>query len=73
MGGGGGYTAYQTYNVGPDVPPIEIEDNRGFAVKYMTLNRFRQIRGAFHPENKDVVAAGGGGGSATNYGLCCIR
>ena len=61
---GGGYTAYfqttnVTYNLGPDVPPVEIEDSRGFAVKYMTLNRFRQIRGAFHPENK-VAAAGGG-------------
>ena len=61
---GGGYTAYfqtnnVTYNLGPDVPPVEIEDSRGFAVKHMTLNRFRQIRGAFHPENK-VAAAGGG-------------
>ena len=61
---GGGYTAYfqttnVTYNVGPGVPPIEIDDSCGFVVKYMTLNRFRQIRGAFHPENK-VAAAGGG-------------
>jgi uncharacterized protein YqkB len=39
---------------------FELPDSRGFVAKIdkefrMTLNRFKQIRGAFHPENKTLA------------------
>lgn len=36
-----------------------IQDTKGFAYKYMSIRRFRQIRMAFHPEDKDLAGTGG--------------
>lgn len=60
---GGGYEAYfsksnKTVIPGGNGKPLEISGTSGWAHKYMTLSRFKQIRGAFHPEDK---AAGAGG------------
>ena len=37
---------------------LEISDTAGFAHKYMSLQRFQQIRGSFHPEDKSVLSGG---------------
>ena len=59
----GGYTAHfqttnRTYNIGVAHPVIEIKDTAGWASKYMKLGRFRQIRGAFHLEEKSSARGG---------------
>ena len=48
---GGGYEAYFR-TTKRKIHDIEIPDTIGFAQKYMSLKRFRQIRSAFHPEDK---------------------
>ena len=50
---GGGYESYfrRTNKV---IHGVEIENSCGFAQKYMTLWRYKQIRSAFHPEPKHV-------------------
>lgn len=61
---GGGYNAYfskENKIVNPggrNGKPKEIQGTAGWAHHYMTLIRFKQIRGAFHPEEK---CAGDGG------------
>ena len=60
---GGGYAAYFTnsnmmYSLGTAIPAMEIADSAGWASKYMRLARFRQIRGAFHPESKEAGRGG---------------
>lgn len=60
---GGGYAAYfrssnVSINPGGNATPKVIDGTARSLSHYMSLNRFRQIRGAFHPENKR--AAGGG-------------
>ncbi|CAB9508431.1 unknown protein [Seminavis robusta] len=54
---GGGYTAYFNPEERPimfdrNIRPIKIKGSQGFAGGIMSLNRFRQIRAAFHPETK---------------------
>ena len=56
---GGGYVAYfipedKTLHTGTGrhARKITINGSRGWAQAYMPLWRFKQIRGAFHPENK---------------------
>jgi Transposase IS4 len=53
----GGYVAYFSksnltirYNSVED--PINVTDSKGFAQEYMSLGRFKQIRMAYHPEDK---------------------
>jgi len=60
---GGGYKTYFSTRNKVIVPssnaaPLEITDSAGFASQFMKLERFQQIRGAFHPEDK---ASGLGG------------
>ena len=60
---GGGYATYfqtsnRMYSLGTALPSVEILDSEGWASRYMRLARFRQIRGAFHPQKK---SAGRGG------------
>ena len=55
----GGYGAYfqstnKVYSIGSAQPLVEIQDSCGWAGKYMKLARFRQIRGAFHAEDKST-------------------
>ena len=59
----GGYAAYFNkqdnsihYSSGSD--PMIIRNSRGFAVDYMSLQRFKQIRKAYHPE---LISTGDGG------------
>lgn len=59
----GGYKAYFSGNnifvdPGGKVDVLEIEGTRHIVSKYMTLNRFMQIRGAFHPEDKSASMGG---------------
>ena len=61
----GGYASYfnasnRMYSLGTAIPSVEILDSTGWASKYMRLARFRQIRGAFHPESKGAARWGGG-------------
>jgi Transposase IS4 len=53
----GGYEAYFSPN-NRQVFGVEIQGSDGFAHHYMTLTRYKQIRSAFHPEDR---AAGLGG------------
>jgi hypothetical protein len=60
---GGGYKAYFSKTNKILVPgnggkPLEIAGTHGWAHTYMALYRFKQIRGAFHPEEK-LAGAGG--------------
>lgn len=62
---GGGYPAYfatedKTIHtgLGPGSKSKLIKNSAGFASKYMALRRFKQIRGAFHPENKAASFGG---------------
>ena len=59
----GGYKAYFSnnnqrisYRRGDE--PVEISNSAGFAHNYMSIRRFMQIRGAFHPEDKALAAGG---------------
>ena len=59
----GGYASYfntsnRMYSLGTAIPSVEILDSTGWASKYMRLARFRQIRGAFHPESKGAARGG---------------
>ena len=59
----GGYAAHfqttnRVYNIGMAHPVIEIKDSAGWASKYMKLGRFRQIRGAFHLDEKSSQRGG---------------
>ena len=62
----GGYTAYfhgcdrdlHTTDLGGRGIKKTLPMTRGWALDYMSLNRYKQMRSAFHPENKD---AGNGG------------
>ena len=56
---GGGYTAYFAEedrviyaDTGRKPRTITLSNTKGWAQQYMSLNRFKQIRGAFHPEDK---------------------
>jgi MATE family multidrug resistance protein len=58
----GGYEAYfsnkfrtVTYD---GIYKMDIDVNVGWAAKYMSLKRFRQVRRAFHPEHRAAAAAG---------------
>ncbi|CAB9531382.1 unknown protein [Seminavis robusta] len=67
---GGGYAAYFekediTINYCNHREPKAINDSAGWAYQYMTLLRFKQIRSAFHPEDKEM----GGGSSDKCYQL----
>jgi hypothetical protein len=60
---GGGYEAYFSKSnkriaPGGEGRTLEIAGTTGWAHEYMTLSRFKQIRGAFHPEDKYVGAGG---------------
>ena len=60
---GGGYASYfqtsnRMYSLGTALPSVEILDSEGWASRYMRLARFRQIRGAFHFENKGAARGG---------------
>ena len=60
---GGGYTTYfnkknATIRYCRDCDGFEIPNSKGFAVEYMSLERFKQIRMAYHPEDK-VMGRGG--------------
>ena len=46
------------YSLGTALPSVEILDSEGWASRYMRLARFRQIRGAFHFENKGAARGG---------------
>ena len=53
----GGYQSYfgksdTSIRYNSSSPPLSIANSRGFAQDYMTLARFRQIRMAYHPEEK---------------------
>ena len=59
----GGYKAYFSnnnqrisYRRGDE--PVEISNSAGFAHNYMSIRRFMQIRGAFHPDDKALAAGG---------------
>ena len=59
----GGYAAYfqpsnTMHSLGTAIPSVEILDSAGWATRYMRLARFRQIRGAFHPELKEAGRGG---------------
>jgi hypothetical protein len=61
----GGYAAYfqpddrvVRTGYGPDAETKTLPDTQGWARRYMSLIRFKQIRGAFHPMDK--VAGRGG-------------
>jgi Transposase IS4 len=61
---GGGYPAYfrdsdQKIAFGSNRGMQTIPDSKGFAQKYMSLARFKQIRQAFHPESKAMASGGG--------------
>jgi len=56
---GGGYTAYFAdedrviyADSGRNPRTMTLSHSKGWAQQHMTLNRFKQIRGAFHPEDK---------------------
>ncbi|CAB9498182.1 unknown protein [Seminavis robusta] len=58
---GGGYNAYFEkepigINYSNNAKPKEIKNSEGWAFQYMTLLRFKQIRAAFHPEDKEMAA-----------------
>jgi len=53
----GGYQAYFSPHH-RRVLDLEIEDTKGFAQRYMSLIRYKQIRSAFHPENRSCREAG---------------
>jgi len=60
---GGGYEAYfRKSNVcilpGGGADELEVDRTSGWAHRYMTLKRFKQIRGAFHPEDKTCALGG---------------
>ncbi len=62
---GGGYRAYFRQNdhifltgFGRRAKRKQVANSTGFAVQYMSLRRFKQIRAAFHP--KDKIADLGG-------------
>jgi hypothetical protein len=60
---GGGYKTYfmktnKVIFVGGDTTPLEIKNSTGFASEFMQLERFQQIRGAFHPEDKSSGLGG---------------
>jgi hypothetical protein len=59
---GGGYFAYFSRD-NKVICGKEIADTKGFAIAYMDLVRFKQIRTAFHPES---LAYRMGGDSATS-------
>jgi hypothetical protein len=54
---GEGYAAYFRQD-NKTACGIEIQNTKGFAVNYMTLSRFKQIRAALHPENSAYSAGG---------------
>ncbi|CAB9519499.1 unknown protein [Seminavis robusta] len=59
----GGYEAYfrkenKYISPGGGAQPMEIYGSSDWAHQYMTLSRFKQIRGAFHPEDKSVGLGG---------------
>jgi Transposase IS4 len=61
---GGGYSAYfrkddMQIEYSRHLPLQRIQDTAGFAHKYMTEGRFKQIRVAFHPEDKQMASGGG--------------
>ena len=53
----GGYPAYFR-KTNKTILDTEIQDTVGFAGKYMELWRFKQIRSAFHPEDKALASMG---------------
>jgi len=55
---GGGYTAYFAVK-DKSIFNLEIPGSKGFASSVMPLYRFKQIRTAFHPEDKCVAAGAG--------------
>ena len=62
---GGGYEAYFRREdlivytgTGHRAKKRRIANTKGFAVDYMSLNRFKQIRSAFHPEDKEQSLGG---------------
>jgi Transposase IS4 len=61
---GGGYPAYfrkKDMNIQycGHLPSQRIHGTAGFAWKYMSEARFKQIRSAFHPEDKAMASTGG--------------
>jgi hypothetical protein len=61
---GGGYRAYfckddMSINYCDHLPNQRIRHTSGFAYCYMTEGRFKQIRLAFHPEDKQMASLGG--------------
>lgn len=53
----GGYASYfsekdQCFRYSTEADPVTIQGTSSVIAKYMSLNRFRQIRGVFHPEDK---------------------
>ena len=59
----GGYGAYfqpadTVLYVSKNCEPIRISRTAGFAQQVMTLKRYKQIRGAFHAEDKNVAMSG---------------
>ena len=54
---GGGYEAYFK-SENKFICGVEIQNTCGFAIRYMSITRFKQIRAALHPENS-VYAMGG--------------
>ncbi|CAB9512517.1 unknown protein [Seminavis robusta] len=58
---GGGYPAYfqkecKSINYCNHNEAKPIKNSQGWAQDYMSLTRFKQIRAAFHPEDKDMAA-----------------
>ena len=59
----GGYTSYfsdknKFVHAGDGITPMEIVGTAGIIRRYMSLKRFKQIRGAFHPEEKKIGEGG---------------
>ena len=60
---GGGYKAYFQANdtvirTAPDAPPLVLQGTARPCSKYMSLRRFQQIRGVFHPEDRKAASGG---------------
>jgi Transposase IS4 len=53
----GGYEAYFSVS-NRKVLDVDIAGSAGFAQHYMTLRRYKQIRSAFHPEDRSAGSAG---------------
>jgi hypothetical protein len=54
---GGGYAAYFASR-NKTICGLEIKHSRGFTAEYMSLQRYKQIRAALHPENHAYSSGG---------------